>query len=533
MKHIFSGFFLSVVGLLGCTQLAQAATLDVANVTTFSGTGHRVVLITNNDVHYAVVAAGDVMVYELSDDTAPTLVGSYITPGTAYDIAVSADLRYLYIADGSVATTTACISICIPVTTVKGHVLILDIVNPVTPLLTGDYSQNLGNFQAVELVGTTLYAADVTTGLHVVNVSNPAAPTKVTVLSEYLAGNDITSDDTHLFVLLPLYGITGIFDITTPTAPTYVGTVIAYTNSRRVLVENNVLYVSDGDNGLSAYDYTASIALPVLLGTYNTPGTTQALVLHNGLGYIADNTGGVVAINASTLVDITAITTSTAVELESAHDVVYAGKYLYVLTGSALYQVALHFDFSVKGSKDGKTGMVTIYDGDNTWLTLEAYSKEVGAQAFVGDVNNDGMVEVITAPVGKMKNPKMQIYDPIFGTLLSNKKLSNDDTKKQFVLGVGDYYNPASKAEIVASELSAGGLKLSAYFVKTDNSIKQKTTYSETDAMDQFVTEGYKINIKSDKSYPIVLQAKDSTDVKEKFQLKKNSDGSFVFLKKT
>jgi hypothetical protein len=191
-----------------------------------------------------------------------------------------------------------------------------------------------------------------------------------------------------------------------------------------------------------------------------------------------------------------------------------------------------NFDFSVKGSKDGKTGTVTIFDGDATWLKFTAYTNEVGAQAFLGDVNNDGMVEVVTAPVGKMKNPKMQIYDPILGTLLSSKKLSNDDTKKQFVLGVGDYYSPASKAEIVTSELSSGGLKLSAYFVKTDNSIKQKTTYSEADAMDQFSSEGYKINIKSDKSYPIILQAKDSTDVKEKFQLKKNSDGSFTFFKK-
>lgn len=532
MKHILTSFFISLIGVLGYTQLTQAATLDVANSTSFSGTGHRIVMITNNDIDYAVVAADDVMVYQLSDDAAPSLVGSYVTTGTAYDVAVSSDLQYLYIADGSTTTTTSCIAVCIPVTTVKGHVLVLSMANPTAPALVADYSQNLGNFQALELVGTTLYAADVTTGLHVINVANPAAPTQVAVLSDYLAGNDLTSDGTYLFMLIPLYGITGIFDITTPTTPTYVGTVVVYTNASQLLAENNVLYVSDGDNGLSAYDYAVSITLPVLLGTYNTPGTTQGFTLHNGLGYIADNTGGVVAINASTPANMTAIATSTAVELESAHDVVYAGKYAYVLTDMILYQVALNFDFSVKGSKDGKVGNVTIYDGDNVWLTVAAYSKEVGAQAFLGDVNKDGLAEVVTAPVGKMKNPKMQIYDPILGTLLSSKKLSTDDTKRQFVLGVGDYYKPESQAEIVASELSSGDLKLSAYFVKTDNSIKQKATYSEADAMDQFITEGYKIKIKSDKSYPIILQAKESTDVKEKFQLKKNSDGSFMFLKK-
>ncbi|MFA5995318.1 MAG: hypothetical protein WCW27_06715 [Patescibacteria group bacterium] len=543
MKKIFSFVLFAVLGVFGYVQASQAVSVELNTATSVTGLGTRVISLYVNDTNYAVVTSGDVLIYQLSNSAAPVLVGSYATPGTAYDVTASADGHYLYVADGStISTTQTCRvvlgrNICTDnAPTAAGHALVLDISTISAPTLTADYSYNLGNFQAVELVGTTLYVSDIVNGIHVVDVATPSVPSQVNLLTTYTGVMDLVSSAGYLYALSATTTSVLVFNISSVTAPTQVGSGAASVLANRLRIDDGTLYIADGENGLVIYNVN-NPATPTLVGVYNSTGLARGVTFANGIGYLADSYGGVVALNMNNVGNVSVIATSTATELNTANDVTYVGKYAYVLTNTALNQVYLNYDFTVDGSANGEKGDVTVYESGAYWSTIHAYTNTVGAQAKLGDVNNDGIMEIVTAPKGKMKQPKVQVYNAVTGTMLSSKKLDSSEDKTQFIIGVGDYYNPVSKAEIVAGRLMASGdntaLMLTAYFVKADNSIKKKTTVTENPTAALFSEEGYKIKIKSDKSYPIVVQAKETTDVKSKYKVVKNSDGSFSFVKKS
>lgn len=535
-SHLFITSLIVTASLVGFGSAAQAVSLAVESLASLTGTGNHLVVTDINGKNYAVVAADDVLIYELSNSAAPKLVGTYVTTGTGADVVVSSDGQYAYVADGF-ATEDSTGKFGAPITVVNAHVLVLDISNPASPTLTGDYTSSNGNFAAIEVLDNTVYAADILGGIHIIDVTNPASPAQLGVATDYLGVSDIAVDNTYVYILAPAGSLLAIVDMSTPTNPIFMNGITVDTTANEISLAGSLLLVAEGEAGLNVYE-VSNVADPALLSTYNTPGSVQATAGGPTTSYLADGTGGVVALDGSDPTHLTQITTSTAAELEPANDLATAGSFVYVLTDTALYQVALQFDFTVQGSADGKTGNVTLFDGDDEWLTIKAYDSKIGAQAFLGDVNNDGLDEVVTAPIGKSAKPPLKVFDPVTGTLLSSKKLSDSDAKKQFSIGVADYYAPISQAEIIATELitNADGtatLKLYAYFVSSlDNSLKLKAKATADPTPQQFLKEGYKIKFKTDKSFPIIVQAKTSSDVNVQYQLKKKSDGSFALKRK-
>jgi hypothetical protein len=85
----------------------------------------------------------------------PSEVGSYDTPGDAWGVAVSGN--YAYVAAAS------------------SGLRIIDITNPSAPTETGFYDTP-GNAYGVAVSGNFAFVADRTGGLLVIDVSNPAAP---------------------------------------------------------------------------------------------------------------------------------------------------------------------------------------------------------------------------------------------------------------------------------------------------------------------------------------------------------------------
>jgi hypothetical protein len=85
----------------------------------------------------------------------PVRLGGYDTSGYAYDVAVVGSLAY--VADGS------------------SGLEVLDVSNPASPLRLGGYDTS-GSVDAVQVVGSLAYVADGSSGLQILDVSNPAAP---------------------------------------------------------------------------------------------------------------------------------------------------------------------------------------------------------------------------------------------------------------------------------------------------------------------------------------------------------------------
>ncbi|GCL41751.1 cadherin domain-containing protein [Dolichospermum planctonicum] len=123
---------------------------------------------------------------------------------------------------------------------------IIDISNPTTPTLKGNYDTS-GNALGVQVVGNYAYVADTSGGLKIIDISNPTTPT--------LKGNY----DTPYYA----YG---------------------------VQVVGNYAYVADGDSGLQIIDIS-NPTTPTLKGNYDTSGIAWGVQVVGNYAYVADYYG--------------------------------------------------------------------------------------------------------------------------------------------------------------------------------------------------------------------------------------------------
>ncbi len=104
---------------------------------------------------YAYIGEGDGFdVVNVSNPSAPAVVGHIPLPALPQNIVVSGS--YAYVADAD------------------GGLQIVDVTNPSAPAVKGFY--DLGSATGVAIVGANVYVADGSAGLNIFDVSNPAAP---------------------------------------------------------------------------------------------------------------------------------------------------------------------------------------------------------------------------------------------------------------------------------------------------------------------------------------------------------------------
>jgi hypothetical protein len=109
------------------------------------------------DYVYAVSNVG-LQIFNIADPVNPVLVGTYDTPGSAYDVEIVGSLAY--IADGD------------------SGLQIINVADPANPVLIGGYDTT-GSARNVEIIGSLAYVADDSAGLRIVNISDPANPISV------------------------------------------------------------------------------------------------------------------------------------------------------------------------------------------------------------------------------------------------------------------------------------------------------------------------------------------------------------------
>lgn len=154
--------------------------------------GHRAYIALNHEESFGYPKPGSLWIFNVSDPTSPTLLGSYDIPDSPYNVHVSDGLAFvtasgLYILDVSDPTSPTLRSSCdLPgaysvsvagnlayVGSVGGNGLkIFDVSDPTSPVLLGTCPSVGGD---VYVSGNLAYLSGV--GLEVVDVSNPAAPT--------------------------------------------------------------------------------------------------------------------------------------------------------------------------------------------------------------------------------------------------------------------------------------------------------------------------------------------------------------------
>ncbi len=219
----------------------------------------------------ALLAAGKsgLHVVNISDPLHP--VGVAIdTNGEALDVAVDGD--FAYVADGS-----------------KG-LKAFSLLDPANVTKLGEIVTG-GEARAVTIASGYAYVA-TSTGVDVINVSNPAALTKVNTINNPNA-NDVFIKNNLLYVASGTDGLK-VYDISTPSAPTAVAEknqpAGELGNSLGVAVENSVIFVANGMAGINTIDDSTNDEKANL----DTSGSAMKVNTLNREGFIglSDGAGG-------------------------------------------------------------------------------------------------------------------------------------------------------------------------------------------------------------------------------------------------
>jgi hypothetical protein len=189
-------------------------------------------------------------VWDVSDVENPALLGTYDTPGTAFDVQVVGSVAYVADFDGGLQ--------------------IIDVTNPMVPAFLGEAA--LGSAAiSVHVVGSRAYTVDSGFGssqMYVIDVSDPTAPA---VLGSAPVPDQLTTIRARgEFAYVSGAGNIETFDVSDPTDPVSVGTVATddfYSwmdlgDGHLFVVGQNVFEVFELDSP-STPDLIASIPTPV------------------------------------------------------------------------------------------------------------------------------------------------------------------------------------------------------------------------------------------------------------------------------
>ena len=244
---------------------------------------------------YVAEAAG-LRIIDVSNVASPASLGLYATRGAALGVLLSG--QHVYLVEGSNALGRS---------TIAGGLRIVDVSNPANPTklsqLDGSYFDN----PLLAISGSYVYAAS-SYGLSIMDVSDPSNPT---VALAYDKG--IWIDAYRLAVaggyayLTTRYGLR-VFDVTNPVAPTEVGihrNVGANFLGGGVAIAGDYAYWAADQAGLLVID-VSDRSNPVKVGSYqmpgypNTPvGYAEGVMLVGSYAYVADRISGIRIVDVS------------------------------------------------------------------------------------------------------------------------------------------------------------------------------------------------------------------------------------------
>lgn len=249
-----------------------------------------------------------------SGKLAPISKGVYDTSGSARDVKLLGN--YAYIADDT------------------SGLQIVDITDPTNPVLKGVYNTS-DSAQGVALSGNYAYVANSAGGLQIIDITDPANPTLKSTYNTSDSTLGIAVSGNYAYVADGANGLT-IVDITDPANPTFKGAYNTSGYARGVAISGNYAYVADGNSGLHIIDITDPVN-PTLKGTYNTSGYAIGVVISGTYAYVADVYSGL------QIIDITNPTNpvleGTYDTLGNAQGVAISGNYAYVADGANGLQI--------------------------------------------------------------------------------------------------------------------------------------------------------------------------------------------------
>ena len=228
---------------------------------------------------------------DVSNPSAPALLGRYDSPGETLGLTLSADGQYAYIADG------------------PNGMRVVSISNPNSLGLVGtldagswDYAFDVAAWTSAG--ASYAYVADGQSGIHVVNVATPSNPTLLGSLDT--AGDAVavavSGNGQNIFVADSQDGLK-IIDVSTPSNPRLVNVNVILDEisiATDVQVYGSSAFVTD-DAGIFWVIDVTNRQYPKIVGSVDTIGAAKGVRLSadGNLAYVADNAGYVHVVNVA------------------------------------------------------------------------------------------------------------------------------------------------------------------------------------------------------------------------------------------
>ena len=227
--------------------------------------------------NYVCVGNGTCMeVLDVTNPDDPIKVGFVLTESIVTDIHISAN--YAYIANWS------------------NGLRIIDLTIPQNPQESGYYNFD-GQCWAVYVYGDYAYVGNDTSGMRIVDISTPSSPELVGTFNP--PGN-VTIE--HIQVIDSLaYAASSsglyIVNISDPETPTPVSFIPGY-GSYGVYVKNNIAYLPEFWYGLHMIDISDPY-LPIDVGYFGTPGSASYCEVSGDYGFVTQESMGIYVIDLS------------------------------------------------------------------------------------------------------------------------------------------------------------------------------------------------------------------------------------------
>ena len=206
----------------------------------------------------------------------PSLAGSYDTPAQALDVAVAGNLAF--VADFS------------------SGLQIVDISDPTAPTFVGSYDTP-GSAYGVAVDGDLAFVADQSSGLQIIDISDPTTPILTGTFPTSSAWG-VAVDGDVAFVADGLNNRLVTIHIYDPTTPIIATSYDLTDYVWDVVVTGDLAFVANNASGLQVFDIS-NPAGPVLAGSYDTAGAAHGVAVDGDLVFVADDVSGLQIVDVS------------------------------------------------------------------------------------------------------------------------------------------------------------------------------------------------------------------------------------------
>jgi len=277
---------------------------------------------------YVLTEQHGLFIYDVTDPSQPDNIGQvaipYVQPPYyvfAFNYGISLVGSYAYVAYGT------------------SGLYVINVSDPRHPAIVG-HAPTSGYASGISISGTWAYVSVCEFGLKVFDVSNPAAPQlrgSLPFFGEILLVLDVDVVDHTAYVLdAGSLGGLKVIDVSDPQHPALIRSLLRPSLVLRITVSGNRAYIATPDFGLLVLDIRARTA-PVLLGSISVPGFASDVAIANGLAYVAAEDLEVIDI-----ADITGSTIISSVPTMLAEGITVdnATAYVAAMEGLQLYDIS-------------------------------------------------------------------------------------------------------------------------------------------------------------------------------------------------